>query len=91
MENQLATMKMFSSNPRLVQLLERALELKKAATFKIGDVKVAGRLFGFQIESNMQLKELSFSYLLFSGVALSDQHNSILGDFTLVDGQKHMI
>lgn len=91
MENQLASMKMFSGNTRLIKLLEQSLEIKKAMHFKIEDTKTIGRLLGFKIKTNMELKSLSFSYILYSNAALGEKHNSIFGDFVLVDDRKQTI
>lgn len=91
MENQLASMKMFSANPRLVKLLEESLEIKKGLQFKISDAKNVGSLLGFKIQTNMELISVSFSYIVFSNLAMRDKHNSIIGDFILVDQKEEKI
>ena len=91
MENQLTSMRMFSGNTRLINLLEQALEIKKGLQFKLKDVKTIGRLLGFQIQTNMQLKFLSFSYILYSADSLHEKHASIFGDFLLVDDNRKSI
>lgn len=36
----------------------------------------------------MKINSLTFSYIVYSNQALKDKHNSVIGDFTLVDNKK---
>ena len=57
----------------------------------IKDTRILGRLLTFNIETNTNLEAIRFSYLMYSNTVLSEKHNSIFGDFTLINGNQHRI
>ena len=51
--------------------------------------KVVGSFLSFSIVTNSELKSIRYSYLIFSGRVFEEKHNYIIGDFTLINNDKH--
>lgn len=51
----------------------------------MSDAKILGRLFTFMFSTNSLVQSLTFSYILFSKTAITQQHSYISDDFSIVN------
>lgn len=80
---------MFSTNPKIIKLLEQALLIKKGIFLKIKNARTIGNILGFNIETNLKLRWISFSYILLSEESILEKHNYVTGNVIMYDEETY--
>ena len=85
LKRQYNNFKTFSTNQKLLQYFDEALVEYRGLSLSISKEGVVGDFLAFNVNTNSVLRELYYTYVIFSNKALNEKHRQVNGNFYLLN------